>query len=103
VLDELTAKARARLNLFNLSAAYKKCFCDPETGQLTKAGERVLRDLGAFSGLNGSPLRVSPVSRQVDTHATCTAIGRAESIKRIWSFIKLDPSTHQLMKDDPHE
>lgn len=102
-MADLSQRIKAQLNLFNLSAAYKKCFCDPETGQLTKAAERVLRDLGAFSSLNKSPLRVSPVSRQVDTHATCTAIGRSESVQRIWSFIRLDPSTHPLMKDEDHE
>ena len=36
---------RAKLNLINLSAAYKACFCD-EAGELTKHGARVLRDLG---------------------------------------------------------
>lgn len=102
-MADLSQRVKAQINLFNLSAAYKKCFCDPETGELTKAGERVLRDLGYFSGLNRSPLRVSPLSKQVDTHATCTAIGRAESVQRVWSFIRLDPSTHPLMKDEQDE
>lgn len=96
-------RLRAKLNLLNLSAAYRKCFLDPLTGELTPSAKRVLLDLGSFSSLGKSPLRTSPVSRQIDTHATCTAIGRAESVRRVWEFLHLDPTSHPIMKDEPNE
>lgn len=96
----MSQRLRAQLNLINLSAAYKLCFCDRE-GNLTKAGERVLRDIVSFGGFNRSPVRVSPISRQIDPLATMVATGRAEVVRRVVDFIQLDPSTHHLMKDDP--
>ena len=102
-MSDRSERAKALLNLLNLSAAYKACFLDKETGELTPAAVRVLRDLGHFSALSKSPLKVSPISRQVDTHATCTAIGRAEPVRRIWDFIHLDPTHHPLMKEQDHE
>lgn len=99
----LEEKRRALFALFNQSAAYKACFCDPQTGEITKAGARVLRDLVRFSGLNRSPVKVSPVSRSIDTHATMVSAGRAEVVRRVLDYIHIDPSTHHLMKDDPHE
>ena len=92
-------RLRAQLNLINLSAAYKACFCDPETGEVTKAGARVLRDLVNFGSTNRSPVRVSPVSRQIDPLATMVATGRAEVVRRVLAYIELDPSSHHLMKD----
>jgi len=97
----ISQQVRARLALFNVSAAYKKCFCD-EAGNLTKAGERVLRDLASFGGFSKSPVRVSPISRQIDPLATMVATGRAEVVRRVVDFIHIDPTTHPLMKDD-HE
>lgn len=90
-------RARALLNLINLSAAYKACFLDPETGELTKAGERVLRDLSHYGHLGRSVVKVSPVTRTVDTHGTMVAEGRREVVRRIWAHIHLDPNTHPLM------
>lgn len=93
---------RAKLNLINLSAAYKACFCDPETGELTKAGERVLRDLSHYGHINKSPVLRSPVTQTIDTHASMVAAGRAEVVRRVWAYVQMDPYTHPMMtrKDD---
>jgi hypothetical protein len=96
----MSERLKAQLNLWNLSAAYKACFCDPTTGELTKSGQRVLRDLAHYAGLYRSPVRVSPISRQVDPLATMVATGRAEVVRRAMAYIELDPTTHALMKDD---
>jgi hypothetical protein len=96
-------RLKAQLNLINLAAAYKACFIDKETGQPTKAGARVLRDLAAYGGASRSPVRVSPVSRQIDPLATMVATGRAEVVRRVLAYIELDPSSHHLMKDQNDE
>ena len=101
--DERDSRVKALLNLINLSAAYKACFCDRETGKLSKDGERVMRDLMHFGRVNRSPLVVSPLSRQVDTHATCTAIGRAEAVRHVWHYLDMDPTQHPLMKESTHD
>jgi hypothetical protein len=100
--DSASQRLRAQLKLGRLTASYKACFCDRETGNLTEHGARVLRDLGAYSNLYKSPLKVSPISRQTDPMATGAAIGRAEVVRRVWALIRLDPNTHPTMtqKDD---
>jgi hypothetical protein len=89
---------RAQLNLINLSAAYKACFCDKETGELTKAAERVLRDLGHYGHLYKSVLKVSPATRTTDPMATGAAEGRRDIVRRIWGYIRLDPYQHPIMQ-----
>jgi|ERR1044071_8542868 hypothetical protein len=96
-MDRSDSVIRAKLNLIRLSEAYKRCFCDPETGELTKDGERVLRDLSHFGHVHKSPLMRSPVSQTVDTHASMVAIGRAEVVRRVWAYVKLDPYAHPMM------
>lgn len=88
---------RAFLNLVNLSAAYKACFCDKETGELTKAGERVLRDLSHHGHLFKSVLKISPVTRMTDPVATGAAEGRRDIVRRIWAYIRMDPYKHPMM------
>lgn len=90
----MSDRARLLLNLINLSAAYKKCFCD-DKGKLTPAGIRVLRDLNHFGHVNRSTLKVSPISKTVDTHASASAEGRRDTVRRIWAYIDLDPTAHQ--------
>jgi hypothetical protein len=102
-MGDFTNRARAQLNLFNLSAAYKACFCDRETGELTKAGERVLRDLGHYGHLYKSTLKVSPVSQTVDPVATGAAEGRRDIVRRIWAYIRLDPYQHPMMTKTGNE
>lgn len=97
--DTLSQRVRARLRLGRLSDSYKACFCDPETGDLTEHGARVLRDLGRHAHLYQSPLKVSPVTRVVDPVATGAAIGRGEVLRRIWALIRLDPNTHPTMTE----
>jgi hypothetical protein len=89
---------KARLRLWNLSAAYKACFCDKD-GKLTPEGERVLRDLGKFAGYYGSPVKVSPISRTVDPLASMVSAGRAEVVGRVWGLIDLDPTKHPSLKE----
>ncbi len=89
---------RARLRILRLSDAYKACFCNPD-GTLTVEGERVLRDLGKFANLYGSPLKVSPISRAVDPLASMVAIGRAEAVRRVWGLIEMDPAKHPSLKE----
>lgn len=96
----MSERLRARLNLINLSAAYKRCFLD-ESGQLTKDGERVLRDLADFGHMKRSTVKASPVTRQIDTHASMVAAGRREVVQRVLDYIHIDPTTHPLMKDEP--
>ena len=95
-------RIRAQLNLINLAAAYRKCFLD-EVGGLTPHGARVLRDLGHFGHLNRSTVITSPVSRSIDTHASMVAAGRREVVQRLLTYLRLDPTTHPLMKDPPDE
>lgn len=89
---------KARLRLFRLSDAYKACFCD-EQGRLTEAGERVLRDLGKFCHVHTSTLKVSPVTRSVDTHAMAAAEGRRDVARRLWAYIELRPEDHASLKE----
>jgi hypothetical protein len=100
--ESLSQRVRARLKLGRLSDSYKACFCNPETGELTEHGARVLRDLGRFGHLYSSTLKVSPVTRAVDPVATGAAEGRRDVLRRIWAYVRLDPNTHPLMteKDD---
>jgi hypothetical protein len=88
---------KAKLRLFRLSDAYKACFCD-EHGRLTEAGERVLRDLGKFCHQHTSTLKVSPVTRSVDTHAMAAAEGRRDVARRVWAYIELRPEQHPDLK-----
>lgn len=92
---------RAKLNLINLSAAYKACFCDDD-GELTKQGARVLRDLGHFGCVDRTILHRAPVSMQIDPLLSMAAEGRRDVVRRVWRYIKLDPNTHPMMqqKDD---
>lgn len=102
--ESMMAKLKAKISLINLSEAYKKCFTDPSTGELSRHGAIVLKDLSRFAKLTKSPLQIGRVTRAVDTHATCVAIGRAEPIARMWRCIKMDPYKHPLMmKDDDDE
>lgn len=89
---------KARLRLLRLSDSYRACFCD-ELGKLTPDGERVLRDLGKFCHMDRSTLKVSPVTRSVDTHATAAAEGRRDVARRIWAYIELRPEDHPSLKD----
>ena len=91
-------KWRARLRLLRLSDAYKACFCD-KAGKLTPEGERVLRDLGKFCHMHSSTLKVSPVSRSVDTHAMAAAEGRRDVARRVWAYIELRPEDHPSLKE----
>lgn len=91
-------RLKAWLRLTNLAGSYKACFCDKE-GNLTKDGARVLRDLGKFCHQNSSTLKVSPVSKCVDTHAMAAAEGRRDVARRIWGYLDMDPSTHRAMKE----
>lgn len=91
-------KWRARLRLLRLSDAYKACFCD-KAGNLTPEGERVLRDLGKFANLYGSPVKVSPITRTVDPLASMVSAGRAEVVRRVWGLIDLDPTKHPSLKE----
>lgn len=93
-----TDRLRAWLRIARLSDSFKACFCEKD-GTLTKDGERVLRELGKFAGFNRSPLRVSPISRTVDPLASMVSIGRAETVRRIWQLIELDPAKHPNLKD----
>lgn len=95
-------RRRAWLRLIRLSDAYKACFCD-KSGALTPSGARVLRDLQRYSGLDRSPLKVSPLTRTVDTHATAVAIGRSEAVRRIWRMVDMNPNTHPAMKESDDE
>lgn len=98
----MNERLRAQLNLINLSASYKACFCD-EGGNLTKAGARVLRDLGHFGHLGKTTVKVSPTTRVIDTHATMVAEGRRDTVRRIWAYIDMDPTTHPMMKETTDE
>lgn len=93
---------KARLRLLRLSDAYKECFCD-KAGNLTPAAERVLRDLGKFCHMDTSTLKVSPVSRSVDTHAMAAAEGRRDVARRVWAYIELDPLKHPTLKEPDDE
>jgi hypothetical protein len=98
----LMDRAKAWLNLINLSAAYKKCFL-AEDGKLTPAAERVLRDLGHHGHMSRTTMKVSPVTRSVDTHASALAEGRRDIVRRIWAYIDLDPTAHPLTKETNHD
>lgn len=88
---------RAKLNLFNLSAAYKACFCDKD-GNLTPQGARVLRDLGHYGCIDRTIMHRAPGSMQIDPLLSMAAEGRREVVRRVWRFIKLDPNTHPMMQ-----
>lgn len=85
-----------------MSDSYKACFCD-EVGNLTEHGARVLRDLGKFCHMNTSTLKVSPITRTVDTVAMGAAEGRRDVARRIWGYIELDPNRHPSMKESDDE
>lgn len=91
-------RVKAWLRLIKLSDSYKACFCD-EDGKLTQQGARVLRDLAKFCHQDSSTLKVSPVSKCVDTHAMAAAEGRRDVARRIWGYIDMDPRQHPAMKD----
>ena len=85
-----------------MSDAYKACFCNKD-GSLTEAGQRVLRDLGKFCHMHTSTLKVSPVTRSVDTHAMAAAEGRRDVARRVWAYIELRPDDHPTMKEPDDE
>jgi hypothetical protein len=62
--------------------AYRRCFLD-DAGNLTPAGEDVVRDLAKFCRLHRSTTVVSTISRQTDVPATMQAEGRREVLLRI--------------------
>jgi hypothetical protein len=94
----MSDRTRALLNLINLSAAYKACFCDTQ-GNLTPAGVRVLRDLNHQGYMSRTTVKVSPVTRTVDPVASALAEGRRDLVRRIWAYIELDPTAHPLTKE----
>ncbi len=93
---------RARLRLLRLSDAYKACFCGPD-GKPTPAGERVLRDLSKFCHVETSTLKVSPVTRSVDTHAMAAAEGRRDVARRVLAYIELRPADYPSLKEPDDE
>ncbi len=93
---------KARLRLLRMSDAYKACFCNKD-GTLTEAGRRVLRDLGKFCHVDTSTLKVSPITRSVDTHAMAAAEGRRDVARRVWAYIELRPEDHPTMKEPDDE
>lgn len=97
----MNERLRAKLNLINLSAAYKACFLDKD-GKLTKAGARVLRDLGDFGCMTRTTLHRAPGSMQIDPLLSMAAEGRRDVVRRVWRWLRLDPTNHPMMqqKDD---
>lgn len=73
--------------MFRRSLAYKQCFLG-EDNELTPAAKIVLADLAKYAGM-GAPTVVSPVTQQVDTHATSQRIGRGDVVNRVWRYLRL--------------
>lgn len=72
-----------------LKLAYQRTFLG-EDGKLTPDAALIIADLAPFCRLHRSTLVVSPVSKQVDTHATLEAEGRREVLLKILGHLYLD-------------
>lgn len=71
--------------------AYRALFLDSDGG-LTPDAKVVMRDLVKFCRLGRSISVVSPVTRQMDVHATFLAEGRREVILRVLAMLQQDVS-----------
>lgn len=81
---------------------YRNCFLD-KAGKPTASGERALKDLAKFCYLHKSTMIVSPVTKQVDTHASALAEGRREVLLRILEALHLeDRYIVNLREEPPH-
>lgn len=78
---------RAR-RFLNKRLAYRDCFCDP-SGELTKAGAQVVRDMARFCGAYRTSFKVSPVTRTADPLAMAYAEGLRAAFLRMQSMLKL--------------
>lgn len=61
-------------------------------------GKQVLADLKRFCG--DSPVVVSPITRQVDTHATAIRIGRQEVFARIVQHLHIDDAQLARLQEE---
>lgn len=64
----------------------------------TVPGRQVLADLKRFCG--ESPVVVSPITRQVDTHATAIRIGRQEVFARIVQHLSIDDAQLARLQEE---
>lgn len=78
--------------------AYQALFLD-DTGELTPDAQVVMRDLVKFCRLGRSISVVSPITRQMDVHATFLAEGRREVVLRLLAMLKQDVS--KLSTEEP--
>lgn len=91
----LVGRIRRALTLRNSWRA----MCLDENGQLTPAARTALADLAVFCYANKSTVKTSPMTGQVDSHATILAEGRREAFLRIKECLKLDDSDLQPALD----
>jgi hypothetical protein len=69
--------------------AYLRTLCD-EGGKPHQEATIMLRDLKRFCGINKGGIVVSPVTRNVDSHATVYRAGMRDVYLRIAGMINLD-------------
>ena len=75
--------------MLRLRKAYRVAFTGESGMDREQASRIVLQDLARFCRANQSSVIVSPVSRVVDTHATCVAEGRREVFNRLTYYLNL--------------
>ncbi|KNE28159.1 Bbp19 family protein [Achromobacter spanius] len=75
--------------MFRLRKAYRVAFMGERGMSQDTARRVVMQDLERFCRVNQSSVVVSPVSRVVDTHATCVAEGRREVFNRLSYYLNL--------------
>jgi len=77
-----------RERLFQKKKAYQRLFL-LANGQINPDAAIVLADLKRFCYVTQSTIKISPITRMTDTHATMLAEGRRETWNRIQGFLYL--------------
>ena len=89
-----------RERLFNKKTAYQRLFLQAD-GTLKPDAFRVLADLKRFCYVNQSTIKISPITRMTDTHATMLAEGRRETWNRIQGFLYLQDRVIIDLEEEP--
>lgn len=88
--------------MLGLRNAYRRAFLGP-TGEPNQALRIVLLDLERFCRVRTSTVVVSPISRQIDTHATMVAEGRREVFNRLTYYLNLTDDQLNALQDTNDE
>lgn len=91
------------VRMLRLRKAYRTLFRGDGGMDPQQAAAIVLEDLTRFCRVNQSSVVVSPVTRQVDTHATMVAEGRREVFNRCTFYANLTEDQIMQLKEQSDE